>query len=64
LVTLFSNGASVGLVKLYARPAVAELRALFAGIQDRGDTRPSNEQSFVLNDPKDWFGSPAGSSTP
>lgn len=64
LVTVFSNSASVGLVKLYARPAVAELRALFAGIQDRGDTRPSNEQTFVLNDPKEWFGSPADPSAP
>ena len=57
LVVAFSVSASMGLVKLYARPAVAELRALFVAVQERAECRPSDEQSFVLNDAKEWFGS-------
>lgn len=55
MVDIFSNAANMGLVKLYAKPAVADLRAQFADISKRGDLQESEEQTFVINEGKDWF---------
>lgn len=57
LVNIFSNAANMGLVKLYAKPAVADLRALFAEVSRRGNMQESEEQTFVLNDGDQWFDS-------
>lgn len=58
LVNIFSKAASVGLVKLYSTPTVAECRAIFAEIKARGTRPPGNTPmpTFVLRD-KDIFGS-------
>ena len=55
LTVVFTDSSSIGLVKLYAKAAVADLRLLFAAIESRGETGKSAEQVFTLNDPADWF---------
>jgi len=51
LVIIFTQTASLGLVKLYADPATASLQALFETIRSRGATLPAGDhRSFVLRD--------------
>ena len=49
LVDIFSNEASVGLVKLYAVPAATALRGVLAEVTEREETVGIPEHSFVLN---------------
>lgn len=56
LVIIFSNSASVGLVKLYATPAAAELRSVFEEVARRGNRMDHPEQSFVLTTSGALFG--------
>jgi len=49
LVVIFSNEATVGLVKLYATPAVAAMRKIVQEIRERAVSKP-HTHTFVLND--------------
>lgn len=49
LVVIFSNEASVGLVKLYAAPATDALRAILEDVRVREDMVQVPEHTFVLN---------------
>lgn len=57
LVVIFTNEASVGLVKLYSGPATATLRQILDDVQVRAATVSVPEHTFVLNDNADIFGS-------
>jgi len=49
LVTIFSNESSVGLVKLYARPAARSIQGIIEVARDREERVESPEHHFVLN---------------
>ena len=49
LVTIFSNEVSVGLVKLYARPATRTVDDVIRAAQERESQVEHPDQSFVLN---------------
>ena len=53
LVVIFSNRASLGLVKLYSAPAAAELRLILAGDQRSADPE---EGQFVVSESSRMFG--------
>ena len=55
LVIIFSNSASVGLVKFYAAPAASELKGVFAAVREAGEQVDHPEQSFVLSQGADLF---------
>ncbi|MFA4945781.1 MAG: roadblock/LC7 domain-containing protein [Lentisphaeria bacterium] len=48
LVVIFTNDASVGLVKLYAGPATAAMREVLEEVRLREETVPVPEHTFVL----------------
>lgn len=51
LVIIFSQSASLGLVKLYSAPAVTELQGVFAALLKHPAELPAaDHRSFVLND--------------
>lgn len=49
LVTIFSNDSSVGLVKLYARPAARAIQGIIETAREREELVESPEHHFVLN---------------
>ena len=49
LVVIFSNEATVGLVKLYATPAVAAMRKIIQELREHAVSKP-HTHAFVLND--------------
>jgi predicted regulator of Ras-like GTPase activity (Roadblock/LC7/MglB family) len=55
LVVIFSNEASVGLVKLYASPAADSLRGILEEVREREATVAVPEHTFVLNTSEDLF---------
>ena len=55
LVVIFTNDASVGLVKLYAGPATAAMRGVLEEVRQRELTVPVPEHTFVLNDADNVF---------
>jgi predicted regulator of Ras-like GTPase activity (Roadblock/LC7/MglB family) len=56
LVVIFTNEASVGLVKLYSGPATATMRQILDEVQRRAATMSVPEHTFVLNLKDDVFG--------
>ncbi len=51
LVIIFTQTANLGLVKLYAEPATADLQTLFEAIRNRKESLPAKDHSsFVLKD--------------
>lgn len=48
LVVIFTSGRRVGLVRLYAAPAAAEMRAVLAGAARGGGCVAHAEKAFVL----------------
>lgn len=56
LVIIFSNTANVGLVRLYAGPAAAEMRILFDEVTAAGAAAEHPERAFVLTESGDLFG--------
>ncbi len=57
LVVIFTNEASVGLVKLYSGPATATMRQILDEVQRRAATLAVPEHTFVLNLKDDVFSS-------
>ena len=55
LVVIFSNEASVGLVKLYAGPAADAMRGVLEDVRIRESTVQAPEHTFVLNLNEDVF---------
>ena len=55
LVVIFSNEASVGLVKLYSSPATDSLRGVLEEVREREATVAVPEHTFVLNTSDDLF---------
>jgi len=55
LVVIFSNEASVGLVKLYAGPAADAVRGVLEDVRIRESTVQAPEHTFVLNLNEDVF---------
>ena len=56
LVVIFTNEASVGLVKLYSGPATSTMRQILDEVQRRAATMEVPEHTFVLNLKDDVFG--------
>lgn len=56
LVIIFSRADVVGLVRLYAAPAAAELRRLFDAMSERGGDVDHPERGFVLTEGENLFG--------
>ena len=56
LVVIFTNEASVGLVKLYSGPATATLRQILDDVQLRASKISVPEHTFVLNENPTIFG--------